>query len=76
MRARHGPNIKMIGNSPAAVAAAFSSSSRPVSPGDSRCAAIPGPITMAARKAVPSNSAVSRRHNATGFTAPILTPAI
>ena len=68
-----GPNIKMIANSPAAVAAAFSSSSRPVSPGDSRCAAIPEPITMAARNALPSNSAASRRHNATSFTAPILT---
>jgi ArsR family transcriptional regulator, arsenate/arsenite/antimonite-responsive transcriptional repressor / arsenate reductase (thioredoxin) len=36
-----GPNIKMITNSPAAVAAAFSSSSSPVWPGDSRWAAIP-----------------------------------
>ena len=59
-----GPNIKMMANSPAAVAAAFSSSSRPVSPGDRRCAAMPEPITMAARNALPSNSASSRRHNA------------
>ena len=70
-----GPNIKMIANSPAAVAAAFSSSSSPVSPGDRRCAAMPEPITTAARNALPSSSASSRRHNLTGalFTAPILT---
>ncbi len=61
-----GPNIKMIANSPAAVAAAFSSSSRPVLPGDRRCAAIPDPITTAARKALPPNSAVSRRGSGTG----------
>ena len=30
-----GPNIKMIANSPAAVAAAFSNSSKPTLPGDS-----------------------------------------
>ena len=63
-----GPNIKMIANSPAAVAAAFSSSSSPVSPGDSRCAAIPEPITTAARNALPSNSASSRRHSCTSAT--------
>ena len=61
-----GPNIKMIANSPAAVAAAFSSSSSPVWPGDSRCAAIPEPITTAARNALPRNSAASRRHSRTG----------
>src|SRR5713101_5422217 len=55
----------MIANSPAAVAAAFSSSSRPVLPGDRRCAAIPDPITTAARKALPRNSAVSRRGSGT-----------
>src|SRR6266536_517260 len=65
----------MIANSPAAVAAAFSTSSRPVWPGDSRCAAIPDPITTAARNALPKNSAVSRRHSRTGalVTPPILT---
>ena len=70
-----GPNIKMIANSPAAVAAAFSSSSSPVWPGDRRCAAMPEPITMAARNALPRNSASRRRHSLTGalFTAPILT---
>ena len=70
-----GPNIKMIANSPAAVAAAFSSSSSPVSPGDRRCAAIPEPTTTAARNPLPRNSAASRRHNVTGvlLTAPILT---
>ena len=52
-----GPNIKMIANSPAAVAAAFSSSSSPVWPGDSRCAAMPEPITTAARNPLPRNSA-------------------
>ena len=64
-----GPNIRMIANSPAAVAAAFSSNSSPVAPGDSRCAAIPEPITIAARNALPSNSASSRRHSAAWFTA-------
>src|SRR5208337_2826936 len=63
---------------PAAVAAAFSNSSRPVSPGDRRCAAIPEPITTAARNPLPRNSAASRRHNVTGalLTAPILTDLI
>ena len=64
-----GPNIKMIANSPAAVAAAFSSNSRPVAPGDSRWAAIPEPITIAARNALPRNSASSRRHSAAWFPA-------
>jgi len=61
-----GPNIKMIANKPAAVAAAFSSSASPVWPGDSRWAAMPEPITTAARNALPRNSAVSRRHSGTG----------
>ncbi len=69
----------MTANSPAAVAAAFSSNSSPVEPGDRRCAAIPEPITIAARKLLPRNSAASRRHRAAGsgggvlVTAPILT---
>src|SRR6266702_4806858 len=65
----------MIANSPAAVAAAFSTSSRPVCPGDSRCAAIPDPITTAARNALPKNSAVRRSHSGMGalVTPPILT---
>src|SRR5690349_22752721 len=65
----------MIVNSPAAVAAAFSTSSSPVWPGESRCAAIPEPITTAARNALPRNSAVSRRHSGTGalLTPPMLT---
>src|SRR2546430_15109536 len=65
----------MIANSPAAVAAAFSSSSSPVSPGDSRCAAIPDPITTAARNALPRSSASSRRHSGMGalVTPPMLT---
>src|ERR1700758_2318748 len=61
----------MIAYSPAAVAAAFSSSSSPVGPADSRCAAIPEPITSAARNALPRNSAVSRRHSGMGA---LLTP--
>src|ERR1035438_3071206 len=62
-----------------AVAAAFSSSSSPVAPGDRCCAAMPEQITIAARKPLPRNSAASRRHSATGssggvlVTAPILT---
>src|SRR5580693_1151758 len=64
-----GPNIAMMANSPAAVAAAFSSSSSPVSPGDSRWAAIPEPITTAARNPLPSNSASSRRHSVIGARA-------
>src|SRR6201996_761266 len=70
-----GPNIKMIANSPAAVAAAFSTSSSPVWPGESRCAAMPDPITRAARNALPRNSAVSRRHSGIGalLTPPMLT---
>ena len=68
----------MIANSPAAVAAAFSSSSSPVFPGDSRWAAMPEPTTTAARNPLPRNSAATRRHNVTGalLTAPILTDPI
>ena len=44
----------MIANSPAPVAAAFSNSSRPTSPGESVWAAIPEPITRAARNAEPT----------------------
>ena len=65
-----GPNMRMTANSPAAVAAEFSSSSSPVSDGDSRCAAIPEPITIAARNALPMNSAASRRPSDN----PLLTP--
>src|ERR1035441_8925629 len=71
--------MKMMANSQAAVAAAFFSNSRPAEPGDRCCAAIPEPITIAARKPLPRNSAASRRHSATGsgggvlVTAPILT---
>ena len=64
-----GPNIKMIVYSPAAVAAAFSSNSSPTLPGDSVWAAMPEPITTAARNALPSSSASSRRHNATSLIA-------
>src|ERR1700722_18083183 len=56
-----GPTIRISANSPAAVAAAFSSSSRPVFPGESRWAAIPDPMTIAARKAEPTHSPVRRR---------------
>jgi hypothetical protein len=57
----------MIANSPAAVAAAFSGNSSPVSPGERRWAAMPEPITTAARNALPSSSASSLRHSATSF---------
>src|SRR5258707_2239439 len=40
--AGHRPNIRMIANNPAAVAAALSSSSRPVSPGDQPLRVHPG----------------------------------
>src|SRR6185437_12033400 len=68
----------MITYSPAAVAAAFSSSSSPVCPGDSRWAAIPDPITSAARNALPRNSASRRRRSGTGavLTPPMLTQQI
>ncbi len=56
-----GPNTRMIANRPAAVAAAFSSSASPVSVGESSAAAIPEPITIAARNAEPRNSASRRR---------------
>lgn len=59
-----GPNIRMIANSPAPVAAAFSNSSSPTSPGERRCAAIPEPITTAARNADPCSSASKRRTRA------------
>jgi hypothetical protein len=53
--------MRMIANRPAAVAAAFSSRARPVSSGESWFAAIPEPMTTAARKAEPRYSASSRR---------------
>src|ERR1700754_4761247 len=56
--------MRMIANSPAAVAAAFSSSARPVSFGERFCAAIPEPMTSAARNALPRYSASSRRESA------------
>src|SRR5579875_1882991 len=58
-----GPNIKMMANSPDPVATAFSSNSSPGSPGESCWAAIPEPITTAARNALPSPSASNRRHS-------------
>ena len=57
----------MMANSPAAVAAAFCRSSKPTLPGERFWAAIPEPITSAARKALPSNSAISRRHKTTSY---------
>src|SRR5689334_24575451 len=68
----------MIANSPAAVAAAFSASSSPIWPGDSRWAAIPDPITSAARNALPRNSASRRRGSGTDavVTLPMLTQEI
>src|SRR6478672_4859501 len=56
-----GPNMRMIANSPAAVAVAFSNSWSPTSPGESCSAAMPDPITSAARNAEPKSSASRRR---------------
>src|SRR4051812_5261672 len=61
-----GPNMRIVAYRPAAVAAAFSSSASPVSPPDSRCAAIPEPITIAARNAEPRYSARRRRASGAG----------
>ena len=61
-----GPNITVIANSPAAVAAATSNSSSPVWPGDRHRAAIPDSMTTAARNALPRNSAIRRRDSGTG----------
>src|SRR5690349_15068363 len=61
--------MRMIANRPAAVAAAFSSSASPVSPAESCCAAIPDPMTTAARKAEPRNSASRRRASGARLTA-------
>src|SRR5579863_370689 len=58
-----GPNIKMMAKSPAAVAEAFSKSSSPMSEGDRCWAAMPEPMTTAARKAEPRNSALRRRQS-------------
>jgi hypothetical protein len=55
------PNVRISANSPAPVAVEFSNSSRPALPGDSRCAAIPDPTTIASSSAVPMASAVSSR---------------
>ena len=63
-----GPNIKMMAKRPVAVAAAFSKSSSPMLPGDRFCAAMPEPMTMAARKALPRNSASRRRHRTVSLT--------
>ncbi len=62
-----GPNIKMMANRPVAVAAAFSNSSSPTAPGESCWAAIPEPMTTAARKALPRNSAKRRLHKGDTF---------
>ena len=77
-----GPNIRMIANSPAAVAAAFSNSSSPVSPGDSRWAAMPEPITTAARNALPEELGqqparqIDRIVHGPGFVARTIAPCI
>src|SRR5664280_1971414 len=60
------PKIRMSANRPAPVTSAFCNRSRPVSPGGSCWAAIPEPITTAARSALPRNSATRRRHSAAG----------
>ena len=62
-----GPNMRMIANRPAAVAAAFSSSWSPGSV-DSDAAAMPEPMTSAASNALPRNSARSLRVSGTART--------
>src|SRR4051794_23869460 len=47
--------------SPAPVAIEFSSSCNPTSPGESLCAAMPEPTTIATSNAVPTASALARR---------------
>lgn len=54
------------------MAAAFSNNSRPTFPGDRRWAAMPEPITTAARKALPINSASRRRQRAWSLIAWLL----
>ena len=56
-----GPNMRIRPMSAPAVAAAFSSSCKPTSLGERRCAMIPEPMTATMRRAVPSASAVSLR---------------
>ena len=56
-----GPNARISATSPAPVAVEFSSSCRPMSLGESRCAAMPEPTTTATRNAVPTASALARR---------------
>src|SRR5436190_22196246 len=58
--------MRMIANSPAAVAAAFSNSCRPTSLGERCWAETPDPITTAARKAPPRNSASRQRGSGDG----------
>ncbi len=55
------PNMRIRPTSAPAVANAFSNSCRPTSPGESRCAMIPDPITATTSSAVPRASAASRR---------------
>ena len=55
------PSIQIRATRAPAVAAAFSSSCRPTSSGDSRLAMIPDPMTATTSSPVPSASATSRR---------------
>src|SRR5215471_1989702 len=58
-----GPSARISATSPAPVAVEFSSSCKPVLPGDSRCAAIPEPTTIETRSAVPTASALAGRRS-------------
>ena len=58
VRARDRTEREDQRDSPAPVAVEFSSSCKPVLPGESRCAAIPEPTTIATRNAVPTASAL------------------
>src|ERR671910_1760371 len=63
-----GPNATIRAASPAPVAAAFSSSWSPRSPGDRRWAAMPEPTTTATSSAVPTASAARRRARSRSVT--------
>src|SRR5450631_2752960 len=56
-----GPKARINATRPEPVTMAVISSCKPTLPGDSRCAAMPDPTTMATSNAVPRASAVNRR---------------
>ena len=62
-----GPNNRISTARPNTVAVEFSNNCSPTSFGESRCAAIPDPTTTVTSRAVPVNSASSRRGSGTGW---------